>query len=377
MEYTGYIYKVSNNVNDNVYIGLTTETICERWSKHWNDVNSKKQRGLYLNHFQRALLKYGKDSFEIHSIITIIKPTKSELLDELKKLEKIWITKYNSFTNGYNSTLGGDGTLGLSGKLNHGYGKHLSDETKRKISISNTGKDSYWKGKNLPIEIRDKISKARKGKYSGKNHPLYGISVSQQHKDMLSDNNSMVVLQYDFFGNFVNKYKSATKASEDYKVGVSSISNACRRNVFASNGFIWFYEYEFSEKILKDKLNQMAYHNSYKKYYYANEVWELFNQGKKIIEIQNIIHITGDLIRTCLLLGNSIGKCTYDSSSSQLLSVSKQIKIIGFNNTYYFKSLREAVLKSKDIIGVEMSTRGLSYAFNNNKIYKGFAINIA
>lgn len=317
MKYTGYIYKVTNIYNDKKYIGLTTETICERWSKHWNDANSKQQRGLYLNHFQRALLKYKKDGFEIHSIITVIKPTKEELLDELKKLEKIWIAKYNSFTSGYNSTLGGDGTLGLSGKLNHGYGKHLSDETKRKISISNTGKDSYWKGKNLPTEIRNKISKARKGKYSGENHPLYGIPISQKQKDMLSDNNSMAVLQYDFFGNFVNKYKSATQASEYYKVGVSSISNACRGNVFASNGFIWFYEDEFSDEVLKDKLNQMIHRNSYKKYYYANEVWKLFNEGKKVIEIQNIIHITGDLTRTCLLLGNSLNKCNYRSNLKQ------------------------------------------------------------
>jgi hypothetical protein len=42
-------------------------------------------------------------------------------------MEKYFIQEYNSFHNGYNSTLGGDGTFGLV----------LSQETRKRISEGN------------------------------------------------------------------------------------------------------------------------------------------------------------------------------------------------------------------------------------------------
>lgn len=33
----GFIYKISNNINDKLYIGKTCSTIENRWSHHKND----------------------------------------------------------------------------------------------------------------------------------------------------------------------------------------------------------------------------------------------------------------------------------------------------------------------------------------------------
>lgn len=55
--------------------------------------------------FIGQFLKYGKEHFHIE---IVEKDTKESELDER---ERYWIAYFNSYENGYNSTLGGDGTL--------------------------------------------------------------------------------------------------------------------------------------------------------------------------------------------------------------------------------------------------------------------------
>ena len=51
----GIIYKITNIINNKVYIGQTVNTLKNRWCKH---CHSNGCRMLY-----NAILKYGKDSF--------------------------------------------------------------------------------------------------------------------------------------------------------------------------------------------------------------------------------------------------------------------------------------------------------------------------
>lgn len=107
MYYTGYIYKIVNDINNKIYIGKTTKTIIERWKEHLND--SKKircaNRALY-----RAMNKYGAEHFHIELVATIKYTEGGKELDEA---EQMYIEEFDSYKNGYNSTLGGDGTISL------------------------------------------------------------------------------------------------------------------------------------------------------------------------------------------------------------------------------------------------------------------------
>lgn len=95
----GYIYKIINQVNQKIYIGQTSKTIQERFKEHLIDSKkeSLKNRPLY-----RAINKYGFDKFTIELV---------EECDnnELSEREIFWINYYNSYHNGYNATLGGEG----------------------------------------------------------------------------------------------------------------------------------------------------------------------------------------------------------------------------------------------------------------------------
>lgn len=94
-----YIYKITNLINQKIYIGKTIKTIEERWNIHWQD--SKKQnisnRPLY-----RAFHKYGKENFKIEIL-------EECNLEDLNNREIYWIEKLGSFKYGYNATIGGDG----------------------------------------------------------------------------------------------------------------------------------------------------------------------------------------------------------------------------------------------------------------------------
>lgn len=100
-----YIYKIENQVNHKVYIGKTTKANAyRRWSEH----KSVSRRGI-ANHraIYTAMAKYGIENFSF-SVLEEVKDIK-----KLAEKEIEYIAYYDSYHNGYNETLGGDGTLYL------------------------------------------------------------------------------------------------------------------------------------------------------------------------------------------------------------------------------------------------------------------------
>lgn len=96
----GYIYKITNTLNDKVYIGQTIKTVQKRFTQHKNNSNKEYFSQIVL---YKAFNKYGIENF----ICEEIEEVPNEKLDER---EKYWIEYYDSYFNGYNSTLGGRAT---------------------------------------------------------------------------------------------------------------------------------------------------------------------------------------------------------------------------------------------------------------------------
>lgn len=94
-----FIYKITNDINDKVYIGKTEFTIEKRFKEHCLEVQKQQEekRPLYS-----AMKKYGIKHFHVSLI---------EETDEPEEREIYWIKKYNSYLKGYNATLGGDGRV--------------------------------------------------------------------------------------------------------------------------------------------------------------------------------------------------------------------------------------------------------------------------
>lgn len=92
-EVYGYVYLITNLFNGKKYVGITTRTIKDRFSEHCKADSA----------IGKAIRKYGEDLFLINVIDEAVDK------DELFHLEMEYISKYDSFNNGYNQTLGGEG----------------------------------------------------------------------------------------------------------------------------------------------------------------------------------------------------------------------------------------------------------------------------
>ena len=98
----GYIYKISCNKTNNVYIGLTNISIEHRWGAHIYAATTPTHLD-YNFPIHRAMRKYGIENFQVEKLEEV----DNEQL--LKEREKYWISYYDSYNHGYNATLGGDG----------------------------------------------------------------------------------------------------------------------------------------------------------------------------------------------------------------------------------------------------------------------------
>jgi group I intron endonuclease len=171
------IYKATNKIDGKCYIGQTINSLNDRKITH--KCHGKKDN----NYFHNALKKYGFDNFEWK----IIEECSSK--EEMDEMEFHYIKQYDSYKkkNGYNITMGGEGTQ-LFGKANGMYGKKHSEESIEKMR-------KIKKGKKHTKESKQKISNATKGKNNpmygtsrcGKDNPMYGKKHSEETKRKISE----------------------------------------------------------------------------------------------------------------------------------------------------------------------------------------------
>lgn len=126
----GTIYKIENKINHKVYIGQTIMDVKDRWYRHCEINKSNPNEGNML--IKKAILKYGKDNFEVSIIEKVPK-------EKLNEREMYWISYYNSNHDGYNIESGGIGGS-KPPKLNKAEileltNKYLSGYSCRKLSL--------------------------------------------------------------------------------------------------------------------------------------------------------------------------------------------------------------------------------------------------
>ena len=164
----GIIYIHRNKINGKCYVGQTVTSPHIRWGENGYNYIVQTQDGKFIHpKFAPAILKNGWDNFE-HLILPSLDKTK----EELNAAEIATIAKYDSFNNGYNATLGGSTSGGMTGKkhseetckkiseaLKGKPGRKKTEEEKLKISLGNKGKPKPPK----TAEHRQKLREARKG----------------------------------------------------------------------------------------------------------------------------------------------------------------------------------------------------------------------
>lgn len=116
------IYKHTNSITKKAYIGLTKHSITHRFNQHKVDAFRHRKGELPTSAFYRAMRKYGTECWE------------SEILEEnlsyeeANTREQYFISYFNTYSKGYNSTIGGDHQFPASIKVT-GIDHHSSDTT--------------------------------------------------------------------------------------------------------------------------------------------------------------------------------------------------------------------------------------------------------
>ena len=90
----GYIYKITNTINQKSYIGQTMQTLETRINKHF----SRSQTA--TTGIDYAIGKYGKENFTVEQLCECDN-------SQMDELERYYIQLYDTYNNGYNLTLGG------------------------------------------------------------------------------------------------------------------------------------------------------------------------------------------------------------------------------------------------------------------------------
>lgn len=156
-----YIYKITNLINDKMYIG-----------QHFGYVND-----MYMGSGKiicRAIKRYGLENFakDILEICT---------KDTVNNREIYYINKYNSICpNGYNISTGGTGGDTLT---NHPNIQQIKQKMKEHHS-------NFWTGHFHTEETKQKISEHH-ADFSGSKHPRFGQKLSDKTKQKISEKSKL------------------------------------------------------------------------------------------------------------------------------------------------------------------------------------------
>lgn len=212
---TGFIYKITNKLNQKSYIGKTEKNVEERWKTHCYDAN----KGIFNNRpLYSAINKYGKENFQIELIEEVDS-------DFLTNREIYWINFYNTYKAGYNATLGGEG------KCHYNY-----DEI---LLLFQQGKSNKEIVKELGCCIGTVVDALK----------TFGIK-STIDKEKSVEKSSKIVSQYDIESNFIQSFPSCAAAAryliEERQLNLSMckgmsahIGKVIRGERKMAYGFIW------------------------------------------------------------------------------------------------------------------------------------------
>lgn len=206
----GYIYKITNKITSQNYIGQTIQDLNERWRQH----RSSKSNCRYL---KSAFTKYGIENFDFKLICIGFD-------SNLNDLEIYYINKYNSISpNGYNLRLGGN-----SG------GRH-NEETKKKISEtlknrSDIVRSKHQLGKPHTEEVKNKISKSLSGRK---------LSSETKEKMRILNIKHRVFKMEPKTGEVLEIFNGYVDAALNVGVSKGVIWRVCNGKGKTAKGFIW------------------------------------------------------------------------------------------------------------------------------------------
>lgn len=209
------VYMHTNKINGKKYIGITCQKPTQRW---------RGGKGYKIGGLKRAIDKYGWNNFTHEILYSGLSKE-----DACMKEQEL-IAKYNTMNKkyGYNQCEGGNLTTG-----------YHHTKTSKEI-----------------------MSQLKKGKYDGVNNPMYGRKgilaptygkhLTEEHKRKISEAKKGIVTnymkrlykqvdQYDLDGNFIKTWECISKIEKELGIKGTHVSRVCRGKRKKTGGYIFKY----------------------------------------------------------------------------------------------------------------------------------------
>lgn len=214
------IYKWTSPSNQS-YIGQAINL-----TRRYNFFKNNPETIDYTSHnsaIDRARRKYpefNQWNYEVLKVVDTENKSKEEISKLLDEREIYYIQKFDTYKHGYNSTKGGAGTCGKTGRTN-----------------------------------KQKAGLRKRRSYAGENNPNFGKSHSQETKEIIRKTNlgrkqsvstrlkkAIPINQYDLDGNFIKTWSlGATEVMKKLSIDKSSIGRCCKGKKHTAGGFRWSY----------------------------------------------------------------------------------------------------------------------------------------
>lgn len=230
-EWSVYIH--TNKINHRAYIGVAVNNPQNRWGKDGSGY-LKKENGKYTQPaIANAIEAYGWDNFDHNIFMDGLTQKEAHHIEKL--LISMFYTncmKYYDPPFGYNLTDGGDTPpCKQTGVYQYDLSGNYIQRWNSIIDVVNT-----LGIRSCTIVLCCQGLKKSAGGFMWSYYKFDKISSYKNKREKI------VVLQYDKFGNFINKFGSLSEASKATNISVSSICNCCKHNIKSAGGYIWRVE---------------------------------------------------------------------------------------------------------------------------------------
>lgn len=201
--------------NGKKYIGITSQIPERRWG---NQGRGYKNQGLIWN----AILKFGWDNIS-HGILAEV-----DDIETAEYYEQYYITIYQADNRkyGYNIKSGGRAAKGHK----------LSPEVVKKMSESRKGENNWIYGKHLSEETKIKLSIAHKGKCD-----IEAIRKAAKERMGGKAYNARKVACFTRDGEYIKSFNSLADAGREYGIRPQDIYNCCNGRQLTTHGKRWKY----------------------------------------------------------------------------------------------------------------------------------------